>query len=758
MCICLAAAVKAGRFFHGCDSRLDLFHVPRVTIGPLGSITPSKSSAALSPPKPPSPSAPPTEVTEAKVIMTHLLRSRGRQLTEEQWDLWTERAAKEPTVLYLQLSLHVVSAWTSSAVSDTLSLAGGVSDLTHQVLGAVEAQCGEPLTRAALGFITFAVCGISDSEMCDLLTIHENGMKAGMMKRAAIESESEREAVPLHHWLKVRRKLEDFLVEGDGETNCLTWGHRLIHETAAGRYADQRQQLHSTMAKYFGNLVSGACASKVRAQPLCLSKPLLSLCQAQESGTSSPSFSLACERGVWLDEATVNKRRCVEAAEHMLRAGMLPELVTEICALDSVCARARTNEYANLLRQLSELRVLGKRLPPQAKLRVEHYTRWLKQDRPFLLKFPQSNVVAMGHIQPQTSSVRADVLNLLATPSFNGTRSDFGADDWVRCVAVGGSINFEVSGDESTLQSHSKAVKCIHVSPDGRKIVSASDDRTARVWDFITGSLFHVLEGHERDVTCACFNPDGGKIATGSGDHTVRVWDAIRGESLMVLTGPTDIVTSVCFSPDGNKVISGWWYFKVVRLWDLNTGDLICELTGHTRDITAVSFSPDGGTIVSSSSDGTIRFWDAIKTVNPPTNPLALQDHLAELLFSTVRGHTDAITCVSFSADGLTVASGSLDKSVAVRDAQTFEMVALFKGHTAAVTCVAFHPSGAFVASGSQDATLRVWDIVRVEVRAVLRGHVDAVTSMAFHPLGKHIVTASEDHTVRVWDSVSMEK
>jgi WD40 repeat protein len=75
------------------------------------------------------------------------------------------------------------------------------------------------------------------------------------------------------------------------------------------------------------------------------------------------------------------------------------------------------------------------------------------------------------------------------------------------------------------LRGHTKYVFCAEFSPDGARVVTASDDHTARVWDAATGATLMTLRGHTNWVFCCVFSPDGSRVVTGSGDHTARVWD-----------------------------------------------------------------------------------------------------------------------------------------------------------------------------------------------------------------------------------------
>ncbi len=118
------------------------------------------------------------------------------------------------------------------------------------------------------------------------------------------------------------------------------------------------------------------------------------------------------------------------------------------------------------------------------------------------------------------------------------------------------------------------------------------------------------LTGHTGWVTSASFSPDGARIVTASDDNTARVWDAATGESLAELTGHTDGVTSASFSPDGARIVTASDY--TARVWDAATGETLAELTGHTGLVYSASFSPDGARIVTGSWDSTARVWDAV--------------------------------------------------------------------------------------------------------------------------------------------------
>jgi WD40 repeat protein len=108
-----------------------------------------------------------------------------------------------------------------------------------------------------------------------------------------------------------------------------------------------------------------------------------------------------------------------------------------------------------------------------------------------------------------------------------------------------------------TYRGHSAGVHAVAWSPDSKRIVSGSDDKTLQVWDAATGE--HVLRysRHSDGVTSVAWSPDGKHIVSGSHDCTAQVWDPTTGRNSLTYRGHTASVTSVAWSPDGKRVVSG---------------------------------------------------------------------------------------------------------------------------------------------------------------------------------------------------------
>ena len=139
-------------------------------------------------------------------------------------------------------------------------------------------------------------------------------------------------------------------------------------------------------------------------------------------------------------------------------------------------------------------------------------------------------------------------------------------------------------------------------SADGKSIVTASSDRTARIWSAATGTLLQICRVIQDREQCR-FSPDGARVATASDDKTARIWSTQTGQSI-VLTGHEDVVSDAEFSPNGRWIVTAS-RDHTARIWDSASGKLVLLLTDHTGADTAAAFSPDGDSIATSSADKT---------------------------------------------------------------------------------------------------------------------------------------------------------
>ncbi|MFH1197783.1 MAG: NB-ARC domain-containing protein [bacterium] len=289
-----------------------------------------------------------------------------------------------------------------------------------------------------------------------------------------------------------------------------------------------------------------------------------------------------------------------------------------------------------------------------------------------------------------------------------------------------------------TLEGHTDTVSSVSITPDGKRAVSGSWDKTLRVWDIESGECLRTLEGHTDDVSSLSITPDGKRAVSGSWDKTLRVWDIEIGECLRTLEGHTGTVSSVSIIPDGKRAVSGSWD-KSLRVWEIESGECLRTLEGHTRGVSSVSITPDGKRAVSGSFDRTLRVWEI---------------ESSECL-RTIERHTDGVFSISITPDGKRAVSGSWDKSLRVWEIESGECLRTLERYTDDVSSLSITPDGKRAVWGSLDKTLRVWDIESGECVRTLEGHTDGVSSVSITPDGKRAISGSLDKTLRVWDMES---
>jgi eukaryotic-like serine/threonine-protein kinase len=287
----------------------------------------------------------------------------------------------------------------------------------------------------------------------------------------------------------------------------------------------------------------------------------------------------------------------------------------------------------------------------------------------------------------------------------------------------------------AVLSGHGDIILSAAYSPDGTRIVTASYDKTARIWDARTGAELAVLSGHGDHVRSAAYSPDGTRIVTASADKTARIWDARTAAELAVLSGHGDHVRSAAYSPDGTRIVTAS-YDKTARIWDARTGAELAVLSGHAGFVLAAAYSPDGTRIVTASYDKTARIWDARTG--------------AEL--AVLSGHRQLVETVAYSPDGTGIVTASDDKTARIWDARTGAELSVLSGHASYVASAAYSPDGTRIVTASFDKTARIWNARTGAQFAVLAGHGDFVRSAAYSPDGTRIVTASYDKTARIWD------
>lgn len=144
-------------------------------------------------------------------------------------------------------------------------------------------------------------------------------------------------------------------------------------------------------------------------------------------------------------------------------------------------------------------------------------------------------------------------------------------------------------------------------SPDGNQVVIACH-KEVRIWDNDAGGVIASLKGHQESVRTAAFSPNGRFIVSTSEDGTAIVWDTATDFIVHTLRGHQDCVSNAAFSPDSLQIVTTS-HDKTARIWSTVTGEQIAKLEGHDRWTTDAAFSPDGRLVATASRDGYVRFW-----------------------------------------------------------------------------------------------------------------------------------------------------
>lgn len=355
-----------------------------------------------------------------------------------------------------------------------------------------------------------------------------------------------------------------------------------------------------------------------------------------------------------------------------------------------------------------------------------------------------------------------------------------------RQLALGGEkiicVNIPELKVSRTIEAHPNGTWCIAISPDGRWLASAGNERLIRLWHAASGEFVRSMEGHEARVYSLAFHPNAKSLISVSADQTVRLWDADRGTPTRTLRGYANVLWCTIYLPDGERIatvgddgVPRIWYEAeticqarlgqgsdrlwtvatdpegkliaaagddlVVRIWRLRDGLCIQSCGGHTGWVRGLDFHPGGSLLASGAEDCLVKLWD------PVTGACR----------ATLDGQGDRVLSVAFSMNGRYLASGGEDCMILIWDIDKEEYVDYLVGHRDKVHQVAFSPDSQQLASCSEDCRIRVWDLEQSQCIATLEAHRSKIWTVAYSPRGDLLCSGGEDGVIMIWDAKTLK-
>jgi WD40 repeat protein len=252
----------------------------------------------------------------------------------------------------------------------------------------------------------------------------------------------------------------------------------------------------------------------------------------------------------------------------------------------------------------------------------------------------------------------------------------------------------------ATLSGHADYVRSIAFSPDGKMLAAAGGPPQRggeiKIWDVETRQPLKTLNGHKDCIYSVAWSPDGKLLASGSYDKMVKLWDAATGQELKNLQDHIDAVFAVAFSPDGKHLASGS-QDRSVKIWDIASGQRLYTLSDASDGLTGIAYSPSGKQIAAAGYDKTIYVWE-------------VGDSEGKLVRSLIADE-DSILSLAWTPDAKTLITGSSDGSIRFRNAVTLDPIRVIDHQSEWVEALAVSPDGTRLAAGRFNGTLSLYDV-----------------------------------------------
>ncbi len=304
-------------------------------------------------------------------------------------------------------------------------------------------------------------------------------------------------------------------------------------------------------------------------------------------------------------------------------------------------------------------------------------------------------------------------------------------------------------------------------------LISASDDRTLKIWHCPSGICTQTLRVHTSFVKALAVAPNHNAFASGGADGSLVIHHIAQEDTLPqsipdstiqlthTIAAHSQTINAIVFSPNSQQIITAS-ADKSIGIWCATKGNLLYRLPhAHDLGILSLAISANGKYIATGSSDRTVKIWRLESPTTAETTDYALN------LVHQIRHHTWGVSAVAFSDDGEAdsqwLATGGQDNMIYLWSmaqiqnqrpiAQTLQTT--IKGHSWTIAALVF-TAKQHLWSASWDKTIKCWDIPQCQNRHTLKGHTNSVSALAWSPDHTYLASGSYDATVRLWQQVSI--
>jgi eukaryotic-like serine/threonine-protein kinase len=313
-----------------------------------------------------------------------------------------------------------------------------------------------------------------------------------------------------------------------------------------------------------------------------------------------------------------------------------------------------------------------------------------------------------------------------------------------------------------TYSGHDSLVTSLAWSPDGSRIASIDHStRQVHLWDAATGralSINQALHLYSFNIGTLAWSPNGRHLVSGSENKLVQVWDAVTEVDIMLKRTPGR-VDVVAWSPDGRRVASGSFggYYEnsqvyVLRVWDIQSGDVLFNAYLHIpreegmtlfelerNGIVSFRWLPDSRRLAVVRLDRIMEVWDT-----------ATQRQLSTQHYQAGIGK---VHTVAWSPNGKRIAAIMCDQTVEVWYASTCSVLCVYRGHAEQVKRLAWSPDSQFLASSGADGMVQVWDAETGRHHFTYCDPSQGIGVIAWSPDGTRIASANRGQSICIWQA-----